>query len=537
MADWHKFREVAPEWAKSRVADLPRFQRVRALSSIGGLGWAETLGSAWFACVHEGPVMGFVATVQISPVPDPRLPAAQVDEVRRWVCQSLGLETVSLPGFVRLESWPEGVIIEGRSWQLAAAVAWIEILCGVKSKGPTVWSAALSAQEVLGLEPVMGAQEKAAVVARELGQKVPCLVATEARSAEPWLERHGPPEWRMLALKAVDRSPNTVALGAWQAYQAGRQSFAEQEARLALSVGVSGREKGLATWIDGTADLHQGRSQQAHVKLMEARTILEGYQDDFWKEPHELDRLTASLGVSFLDLGRAEEARQLMEQSLHLLRKAPASRERSEVLSHCVGTLSRTLVTCGRLDEAAHLLETEGLGPRRSPSERCRTTMELAEVYRKMGHHEQNLQWLEESWTALVDIVSPEQKRLSQRYLTLYSVRGGRLKVSYPQESPRWRQWPQPLEVAEGLLRQGEGALGDWIEKELLPDTQWSRAHGLAICGVLARAAVRTGRAPKGTYLTVQRTLQGPPVDGAMVAALEALLRGDGEAWAMRCPY
>lgn len=512
----------------------------------------EEVGQATFVLLPEDGSPGFFARATSGGF-HAGVVAAGDEVVARWLAALVGDPTAAIELDVRLQT--QGVVVEGDSWQLAAALAVISERLAAPRR---IVASGLLGPGVGEVSPAARQDDKEAVVAAELGPagaEVLFIVATG--DVRPELARIFGDDWqpRLAAALGVSADASArAAMKAWRRFWWQRNALeagplgtqALRHAQAALAAGVSGVHAIEARWVEAACLLHSGLSAQAHAGFERVAADIAA------TEPKLLpallaEELLAYRGIALVDLGQPAAAVALLQAALVALDAALADgriagdRRAYEVRLQLAGSLQRACAFAGELDEARWLL-LESL-ERGLPAERARTLADLAEVERRRGDDEAARRALAEAREALDDIDNAAMARFTERFVRVYEARAGVAPSVAVVEPPGWALWPQPIEVLEALLVGPNAALVAWVDAYVRDDV--ALIHRLTVLGALCRAAL-AGREVLAVMTRLagdcaKATLPSNTGDAPELAALlEEVARGEPEAiatWAARCPY
>jgi tetratricopeptide (TPR) repeat protein len=533
LAELRRWAPFAPGGVGAAAAALGRAERALAgaLHDLRARPWEPTPGVAWAPVVDVGGLVpGMLLPVFATGEGEVALPAEGVARARGFVAWHGGVDEASLPPWpLRRGSLPPGVALEGRSWELAAALALWSRLTG--SAPGTVVSGAVTADG--GLIGVEHADLKRAVAGVEAPGAAVWVVTQDvpAEAALAALAAGGGDASGALAdvdaLRAtVGLTPGAVAWEAWNALITDDRRLAGRRAADARRLGAADRALGLVTWVEAALALHRGDAEAALRGLAAAEPLLRASGP---RPPaHEEAVHAAWLAVALLDLGRVVAADGVLARAEAALNATPLPYRGArwgDALLRVLGSWHRVRVALGDLEGAAALLR-RSLDDAHVPAERARTLGDLAEVLRRAGEADEARASLRAARAALGEVPPGDLRTRTARFLDLYSARLGG-PAPWTAGAPAPERWPQPAEAMETAARAGTLAA-------------WATAYGpeltgplrLALLTALARAGLGPDAVPKAAEWA-----RSWPADGALGAALAAYAEGDPTALAAIGPY
>jgi tetratricopeptide (TPR) repeat protein len=433
------------------------------------------------------------------------------------------------------EHLPEGVEVEGESCALAIALALLLPRLGHVPAQPIIVSARSFLQDGQAwLGGVAEGERKRRITALEAPGVPLFLVEGEGEPALVPLQRLLPRDWRQRLSPA---SAYALASDAWRAYQDRRYAEAARLAELAIHEAPEERALARAWWVRGACALHNARTDAAVADLHQGRMLLqkpipEEDSPSAWEE----EELLAYLLIAVLDLGRPDWLRVELEEALARLNGAAHRDFRwREVALQVAGSLHRVELLAGLLDQAEVLLRQISLKTACLRHEKARSLGDLAEVLRRKGDVDEARRCIRQARSALPD-AREGQRAATARFLSLYALRCGEDFLEEDEElsakvAPDWRDWPQPAEVLERLLRRPSAELGAWLQEHIL-------GKGLDVIHLLVvlSAAARHPQPPPELCL-VGAELEKQSVEPGIGGLARQAAEGDFSEWRRCGPY
>jgi tetratricopeptide (TPR) repeat protein len=479
--------------ARSDVSAARRKEAELSLQALPSLTLSREIGVAYFPVTPVGAsdFHGALATVQVHSLARSRHDLARV----LGFVQAFGGASQAVPGNSLKVSFGDldGMVL-GDSWQLAAAGAIVSRLLGEPPRQPIVASGAVRADGTL--EAIDELEAKRAILAQE-APGVDAVIVDQAGSATAAFEMWFGKDVAARLCRVLGHNPSALARQAVDHLRRDERPAAQRLAEEALRLGVEGLARADALWVSGATKLHEARVDEALSLLAEARAEYDKLGTSRGKASRfAAEEIEAFLGIALLDAGRPVEGATLLGAALGRLDLVDTDHRdhRWDVVRlQVAGSLARTALSLGRLDEARTLLETS-LEVSYVPEERARTLGDLAEIERRDGNLEAARSVLAQAREALAEIAWAEARNRTSRFLRLFEVRAEVESANYPVERPSLSDWPQLAETLEALLSTSPEAMSAWFDEEdLLTRESLPVVVHFVYLSVLARAVVKWG--------------------------------------------